>query len=81
MVETRERPPKSREKVTFKMPRELYNSLQSTIEGTGFGSVNEFVVFVMRTIAKGGRLDDAKGFGSGDIERVRQRLRELGYIK
>ncbi len=66
-------------KVTLKIPRELYNSLKNMIEGTGFGSVNEFVVFTMRTIVKGGNLEEKK-FSAEDIERVKKRLAELNYI-
>lgn len=37
--------------VTIKIPRELYNRLQEIIVGTGFRSVTEFVVYVLRDLA------------------------------
>ena len=67
-------------KVTLKIPHELYLKLQKMIEGTGFTSVNEFVVFAMRMIAKGGKLKEDSKLSPEDIERVKQRLTELGYI-
>lgn len=37
--------------VTIKIPRELYHRLQEIIVGTGFRSVTEFVVYVLRDLA------------------------------
>lgn len=67
-------------KVTLKIPHELYEKLKEMIEGTGFSSVNEFVTFTMRTIAKGGNLDEQAGLTKEDIYRVKKRLSDLGYI-
>lgn len=67
-------------RVTIKIPRHLYERLKQMIEGTGFSSVNEFIVFVMRDIASGGRLDQEIGLSKQEIEQVRKRLRALGYL-
>ncbi len=69
-----------KKKVTLKIPHELYVKLHDMIEGTGFSSVNEFVVFAMRMIAKGGKLKEDSKLTPEDIERVKQRLQELGYL-
>ncbi|MBU0618589.1 MAG: ribbon-helix-helix domain-containing protein [Planctomycetes bacterium] len=71
-----------RERVTLKIPAELYDNLKELIDGTGFRSVNEFVVHCMRDVASGGKLDrPAPGLSDAEVEAVRQRLRALGYIK
>ncbi|MGA1796815.1 MAG: ribbon-helix-helix domain-containing protein [bacterium] len=67
-------------RVTIKIPRHLYERLKQMVEGTGFSSVNEFIVFVMRDIASGGRLDQEGGLSKQEIEQVRKRLRALGYL-
>jgi len=67
-------------RVTMKIPRHLYERLKEMIEGTGFSSVNEFIVYVMRDIASGGRLDQEIGLSKEEIEQVRKRLRGLGYL-
>jgi len=36
--------------VTLKIPRQLYEKLQVIIAGTGFHSVTEFVVYVLRDL-------------------------------
>jgi hypothetical protein len=58
-----------RDYVTLSIPRELYEKAESAIKGTGFRSVTEYVIFVMREslLLKAG-------------ESVRDRLKALGYI-
>ncbi|MBN2374495.1 CopG family transcriptional regulator [bacterium] len=67
-------------RVTIKIPRHLYDKLKEMIKGTGFGSVNEFIVYVMRDIASGGRLDQETGLSKQEIDLIRKRLIALGYL-
>ncbi len=69
-----------RDKVTIKIPRELYERLGGMIEGTGFGSVTEFIVWVMRDLAAGGRLETHDELSHEEVELIRNRLRKLGYL-
>ena len=79
MPRTRHR---ARDRVTLKIPAELYDNLKQLIEGTGFRSVTEFAVHCLRDVAAGGKLDEpAPGLSEREIEAVRARLRALGYIK
>ena len=57
--------------VTLKIPRKLYDRVGQLIEGTGFRSPTEFVIFVLR---------DLTGTDTDDVEQVRSRLRSLGYL-
>jgi hypothetical protein len=59
------------ETVTLKIPRPLYERLQTVIEGTGFRSVTEFVLYVLRDLA---------GDGTHDMDVVKKRLEDLGYL-
>jgi len=70
-----------KKKVTLKIPYELYVTLKSMVKRTGFSSVNEFVVFVMRTIAKGGDIGKGAKLTQDDIDAIKERLKQLGYIK
>lgn len=67
-------------RVTMKIPRHLYEHLKEMIRDTGFSSVNEFIVYVMRDIASSGKLDQEIGLSKQEIEQVRKRLRGLGYL-
>jgi hypothetical protein len=69
------------DRVTIKIPRELYQNLGQMIDGTGFSSVNEFIVFVMRSLAMGGNIVSPGEFTSQEIQAVRSRLARLGYLK
>jgi hypothetical protein len=72
---------KGRDKVTIKIPRELYGRLVGMIKGTGFGSVTEFIVYVMRDLAAGGRLrEPQEGLTPREVEAIRKRLKALGYL-
>jgi len=68
-------------KVTIKIPRELYQRLSQMIAGTGFSSVNEFIVFVMRTLASGGEIKGDDTLTAEEVRSIRERLRKLGYLK
>jgi len=58
-----------RKYTTISIPTQLYRNVEKAIEGTGFRSVTEFIVYVTReTIA-------------GDERNVVQRLKALGYIQ
>ena len=55
--------------VNISIPRPLYERCERTIEGTGFRSVTEFIVFITR---------ETLGTQDNDIQ---ERLRALGYIE
>ena len=67
-------------KVTIKIPRELYDTLTGMIEGTGFSSVTEFIVFVMRTLASTGELKAEDRLTEEEVRVIKERLRRLGYL-
>ena len=69
-----------RQKVTIKIPQELYHQLSAMIEGTGFSSVTEFIVFVMRNLASGGKVSEEDRLTDEEVKAIRARLRRLGYL-
>jgi hypothetical protein len=64
-------------KATIKIPRPLYNRLKQIIDDSGFDSVTDFVVYVLRDIASN---SSDQSLSSEEIEMVRQRLKRLGYF-
>jgi len=67
--------------VTIEIPRELYQRLAQMILGTGFASVNEFIVFVMRTLASNGEIREQNRLTAEEARAIGERLRKLGYLK
>ena len=68
------------DKVTIKIPRELYGTLQKMIEGTGFSSTTEFIVFVMRTLASTGKIKEKDKLTQEEVQIIKERLKKLGYL-
>lgn len=68
------------DKATIKIPKVLYESLKKQIEGTGFSSVTDFIVYVMRDIAASGNLHDDTTLTKTEINQIRERLKGLGYL-
>jgi hypothetical protein len=77
--------------VTLKIPRPLYEQLKQVIEGSGFHSVTEFAVYVLRDLVshRGQPVvaprapepaTDVEPLSPDEIEAIRQRLGSLGYL-
>jgi hypothetical protein len=68
--------------VTLKIPRPLYERLRQVIEGTGFHSVTEFSVYVLRDLVSSHAPTAAEdGLTSEEVAAIRRRLRSLGYLE
>ncbi len=79
------------EQVTLKIPRPLYEQLKQVIAESGFHSVTEFAVYVLRdlvshhgqrpaTPAPDPSNPSAEPLSPDEIEMIRQRLTSLGYL-
>jgi metal-responsive CopG/Arc/MetJ family transcriptional regulator len=69
-----------KDRVTLKIPRPLYEKLKIVIEGSGFRSVNEFVVYVLRDLIALQKDGTEKDLSKDEIEAIKQRLKNLGYF-
>jgi len=67
-------------KVTIKIPRQLYENLGHIIEGGGFHSVTEFIVYVLRDIISSRSVKKEPSLTKEEIEVVKKRLKSLGYL-
>ncbi|GIX47675.1 MAG: CopG family transcriptional regulator [Candidatus Tectimicrobiota bacterium] len=76
---TRERVAKT-PKVTIKIPRPLYRNLQLIVEHSGFDSVTDFVVYVLRDLVAAAARDPEAPLSKDELEAVRRHLRSLGYL-
>jgi len=68
------------EKATIKIPKQLYDSLKKQIEDTGFSSVTEFTIYILRNISSSGHIHKDSTLTQKEIEQIRKRLKDLGYI-
>jgi Arc/MetJ-type ribon-helix-helix transcriptional regulator len=63
---------------TVSIPTPLFRKVEERIKGTGFTSVSSYVAYVLREIITEEEEDEP--FSEEDKERVKERLRALGYI-
>jgi len=63
---------------TVSIPTPLFKKIEERIKGTGFTSVSSYVTYVLREIIA--EEEEAEPFSKEDEERVKQRLRALGYL-
>ena len=66
-------------KVTLKIPRPLYDKVAQVIQDSGYNSVTDFVVYVLRDLLATHRTADTELTGR-DLRQVKQRLESLGYL-
>ena len=64
---------------TVSIPTPLFRKVEERIKGTGFTSVSSYVTYVLREIVAEEE-DQTEPFTKEDEERVKERLRALGYI-
>jgi Arc/MetJ-type ribon-helix-helix transcriptional regulator len=67
------------EKVTLKIPRPLYLKIKQVIQGSGFSSVNEFVVYVLRDLMSI-NMEEKSELTKSEMDAIKQRLKNLGYF-
>jgi Arc/MetJ-type ribon-helix-helix transcriptional regulator len=67
-------------RVTLKIPRPLYDRLAVLIEGSGFASVTEFVVYVLRDLVSHQEGEVSGALSAREVEAIRKRLQHMGYL-
>jgi Arc/MetJ-type ribon-helix-helix transcriptional regulator len=67
---------------TVSIPTPLHDKIKKRIQNTGFNSVSSFVTYVLRQLESS--IEEEKKtktpFSKEDEEKIKERLRALGYI-
>lgn len=66
---------------TISIPRELKEDVDEFIEDTNFTSAAEFTKHLLRDTIAGGDLDAGPKLNKDEVQKVRDRLRNLGYLE
>ena len=64
---------------TVSIPSPLFSKIEARIKGTGFNSVSSYVTYVLREVISEDE-EDNNPFTKEDEERVKDKLRALGYL-
>ncbi|RLF48465.1 MAG: CopG family transcriptional regulator [Thermoplasmata archaeon] len=64
---------------TVSIPTPLFRKIEKIIEGTGFTSVSSYVTYVLRELIAEHEGEE-EPFTKEDEERIKEKLRALGYL-
>jgi len=65
---------------TISIPTPLAEKIKKRIKGTGFTSLSSYVTYVLREVISGSEEESGEAFSKEDEEKVKNRLRALGYL-
>ena len=70
------------EYTTVSIPKPLVEKIKDRVKGTGFSSVSSYVTYVLRQVISSIEEEERtkQAFTKEEEEKVKQRLRDLGYI-
>lgn len=78
-------------RVTVKIPRPLYRRIQLVIDGSGFSSPTDFIVYVLRDLLGGVEAEARAGKSAGadalaemapeELKEIQRKLKNLGYLE
>jgi len=70
------------EYTTVSIPKPLISKIKERMKGTGFASVSSYVTYVLRQVLSSIEEEERskQAFTKEEEEKVKQRLRDLGYI-
>lgn len=70
-----------RKHTTVSIPSALFNRIKKLIKDTGFSSVSDYVTYVLReVVAMHEHEKFSEPFSPEDVERIKEKLRALGYL-
>ena len=67
-------------KVTVKIPRPLYRKIQLVVEGSGFNSPTDFIVYVLRDLMGEAEARGTNEYNEQELDEVKRKLKNLGYL-
>ena len=67
-------------KVTIKIPRPLYEKISQVIDKSGYNSVTDFVVYVLRDLMASRHFCQNGDLSPQELSRVKKQLQALGYL-
>ncbi|RUM35166.1 MAG: CopG family transcriptional regulator [Archaeoglobus sp.] len=62
------------------IPDEIYRKIEERVKETEFKSVDEYVAYILREVLESLEEEEDQVFSEEEEEKVRERLRALGYI-
>ena len=71
---------KKKRYTTISIPVSLANKIKKRLNRTGFRSLSEYVIYLLREIVSTEKGEIENAFTKEDEEKIKARLRSLGYL-
>jgi Arc/MetJ-type ribon-helix-helix transcriptional regulator len=65
---------------TISIPTPLAEKIKKRIQGTEFTSLSSYITYVLIEVISGSETEENEEFSKEDEDRVKARLRSLGYL-
>jgi hypothetical protein len=65
---------------TISVPKVLVGKVKERLEGTGFNSVSSFTTYLLRQVVSYDKEEPSKALSKEEEERLKRRLKSLGYF-
>jgi Arc/MetJ-type ribon-helix-helix transcriptional regulator len=69
------------DEVRIRIPESLYREVETMVKDTGFSTVEDFILYVLRDLISSGTLKEDPSLTREEVDEVRKRLEALGYLK
>jgi len=69
----------SKESKSISVPADIYDKIEERVKATEFGSVEEYVLFILEEVLKDEE-EEEQAYTEADEAEVRKRLKALGYM-
>ena len=70
----------SKEEISVKIPKALHDHIEGLIRESGFRTVEEFIVFVLRDVVYDNTEQKSGDLTPYELRRIKDKLRLLGYL-
>jgi Arc/MetJ-type ribon-helix-helix transcriptional regulator len=70
----------SKESKSISVPADIYDRIEERVKATEFGSVDEYVLFILEEVLKDEE-EEEQAYSEADEAEVRKRLKALGYME
>ena len=69
----------SKETKPISVPADIYDKLEERVKATEFGSVDDYVLFILEEVLKDEE-EEEQAYSEADEAEVKKRLKALGYM-
>jgi Arc/MetJ-type ribon-helix-helix transcriptional regulator len=69
----------SKESKSISVPADIYDKIEERVKATDFGSVEEYVLFILEEVLKDEE-EEEQAYTEADEAEVKKRLKALGYM-